>query len=208
MKDMNCFKLKDRVFTVKQTEIFLAYQDKAMADAYVDPRGEGLYLFLGLYMNTNEYEDAEGETTEWSPDLYHNSGIRIEVGNWKELAGMTFEWTSAHDENYAEAGCLYVFGHEDVTAGKIEIQKREGDSFTIRWSGKGHVFWNDEYGENVPFEAEFTATLSQIRIKKIKQIKQVSDEELLKEVSEFIDLNDFRLTTINDEKAFVLDKTR
>lgn len=59
-----------------------------------------------------------------------------------------------YNEKGEEAGSLYVFEHEDVIKGTIEFLRREGRKYYIRWSGTANVFWNDEYGADVPFAFE------------------------------------------------------
>lgn len=95
-----------------------------------------------------------------SPRLYHNNGFVLNISSWKELEGQTLVWESEYNANGEEAGFLCVFEHEAVTKGKIEFLERRGNVFWVRWSGTANVYWNDEYGEDVPFlfegEVRFT----------------------------------------------------
>ncbi|MDE6620861.1 MAG: hypothetical protein K2K74_10320 [Lachnospiraceae bacterium] len=105
-------------------------------------------------------EDEEPFYESVSPRLYHNNGFVLNISSWKELEGQTLAWESEYNANGEEAGFLYVFEHEAVTKGKIEFLERRGNVFLVRWSGMANVYWNDEYGEDVPFlfegEVRFT----------------------------------------------------
>lgn len=116
---------------------------------------EGDFVYELSSEELDELEEGEEPFYESvSPYLYHNNGFALDISSWKELEGQTLCWESEYNENDEEAGSLYVFEHEAVTSGKIEFLERRGTVFLMRWSGTANVYWNDEYGEDVPFVFE------------------------------------------------------
>ena len=50
---------------------------------------------------------------------------------------------------------MYVFEHEDIIKGKIEILSKEENTLTIKWSGIANIYANGGYDADVPFECVF-----------------------------------------------------
>lgn len=123
-----------------------------------------------------------------SPRLYHNNGFELNISSWKELEGLTLDWESEENENGEEAGTLYVFGHEEVTKGTIEFLERRGNIFLMRWSGTANVFWNDEYGEDVPFTFEGEVTFDGISA---HSDVEYTEEEIRTAMKKFINMDEF-----------------
>ena len=88
--------------------------------------------------------------------------------------GYEFVWDNSNNEKNEEAGYFYVVEHEDVTSGIIEILKVDKNNITIRWSGTANIFWNSEFGENVPFDTEFTTTIPMQKKYKINALEKDS----------------------------------
>lgn len=124
-----------------------------------------------------------------SPSLYHNNGFKLDIKSWKDIEGISLEWDSEYNENDEEAGYLYVFEHENVTKGTIKFLKRNKDRFLVSWKGTANVYWNDEYGEDVPFSFEGEV--------KFKGISACCDsistlDELKTAISDFIDIDEYK----------------
>ena len=116
---------------------------------------EGKFVYELSEEELDELDEGEEPFYETvSPSLYHNNGFTLNISSWKELEGQTLVWESEYNENDEEAGYLCVFEHEAVTKGTIEFLERRGNIFLVRWSGTANVYWNDEYGEDVPFVFE------------------------------------------------------
>lgn len=73
------------------------------------------------------------------------------------LKGKKFEWTETTNQEDEDAGWFYVLEHEDVTRGTIEILEVDSDTITYKWTGQANVYWNDEIGSDVPFDAVVVA---------------------------------------------------
>ena len=120
--------------------------------------------------------------------LYHNSGFDLGGKTIRNLKGKRFEWKKA--SNW-EGGTLYVLEHEDVTSGVIEILDVTADTIRIKWTGCGNVFWNKEYGKNVPFEAEIETVLPEIPKYKVLNGMAASVFKIDKDtVLEFLNFDD------------------
>lgn len=178
------FKLKNKEFEVSEAIMSLSFSKEETGE-------NKLLLCLDIEMEEQWIDNAW-----WSPRLYHEDGFKVKINSWKELEGFTSTWDSKYNENDEEAGCLYVFEHEDVTSGKIKILERQDNNFKLRWTGKGNIYWDDEYSEDVPFELECLANFSGIYIGR----SALSDEELNLELSKLINIDEFSLVR---DKNFV-----
>jgi len=143
--------------------------------------------------NDEEEEDYE----EVSPYLYHNNGFSLDVRSWKSVEGISKIWEEPYNEDEEEAGTLCVFGHEDVTSGKIEFLKRKGSVFSVRWSGTANVYWDEEYGENVPFEFEGELLFEGVYAgcDRLSNQKELEDA-----MAEFIDISEFECVSKEHHK--------
>lgn len=129
-----------------------------ITDSFIGVGSENMEIFLFPEVNA-ETEDEDVEYDMNYVRLYHNNGFNTHISNFGELKGKSFVWDSEYNSDGEEAGFLYVQEHEDVTKGTIEILDVKDGRMTVKWSGLANVFWSEEYGENVPFETIFSASL-------------------------------------------------
>lgn len=189
------FKLKNKEFMVEYAEISMCFFDKECCESMGQSGENKLLCFIEIDMEEKWIDEAW-----WSPRIYHNNGITLEIDSWKKLENLTLKWDSEVNERGEEAGYLYVFEHEDVTSGQIQILERQGNKFKIRWTGKANVFWDEEYGEDVPFELETIADFAGITLTCYK----LSDEEANSEIQKMINLDEFEMkTTDNGGKIYI-----
>lgn len=78
-----------------------------------------------------------------------------------DVNGQVVEWVTPFVEETGEGnGGLYVWEHAGMSRAKLSFLERDGVRFRFEWAGVGDVFWDEEYGEDVPFSAagwaEFT----------------------------------------------------
>ncbi len=123
--------------------------------------------------------------------LYHNNGFNTHVSTFEELKGKKFVWNSEYNQDDEEAGVLCVQEHEDVTKGMIEILNVEDNLITIRWSGLANVFWDEKYGEDVPFETIFTVELPTDKLYKIDAYKSTLVKIDKNTLLEILNLDEF-----------------
>ena len=107
-----------------------------------------------------EPREVEGYT--WHPRLYCEA-FSLPVRSWTDLEGRTVRWDSPCDDTGEPHGGLYVFEHEDITDAVLEFRKRTGAVFGFRWAGHANVFFDERYGERVPFLVEGECTFEGIR---------------------------------------------
>lgn len=142
------FKLKDIDYKITDSSVQLIYEDNE----------------IRMYIEVNaETDDENVEYDMRQVYLYHNNGFSTGVENSKQLENMKFVWNASENEAGEEAGTCCVQEHEEITKGSIEVLKVTKKDITIRWRGFANVFWNDEYGADVPFDTEFTAKLPRER---------------------------------------------
>lgn len=138
------FRLKNIEYEISSCWVSLNYEDT------------GIHMYIEVNAETRNQEvDFELRNVI----LYHNNGFDTNVKKPKQLENKKFVWDNPNNEKNEEAGYFYVLEHEDVTKGTIEILKVDKNNVTIRWSGTANIFWNSEFGENVPFDTEFTTTI-------------------------------------------------
>lgn len=142
------FKLNNIKYNIDNTKI------------YIDNEENGIRLSIEVKAST-ENTDIDFELKHIY--LYHNNGFQTGVSKIKDLKGKTYNWSSYINENDEEAGTLYVLEHEDVTKATIEIIDVSEDQMIIKWEGLANIFWNEEFGKNVPYETEFIVKLPKIK---------------------------------------------
>lgn len=150
--------MDDLKFRASEGEFVLKDIVYDITDSFVGVCSENMEIFLFPEINA-ETDDEDVEYDMNYVRLYHNNGFNTHISNFDELKGKSFVWDSEYNSDGEEAGFLYVQEHEDVTKGTIEILDVKDGSMTIKWSGLANVFWDEKYGENVPFETVFSASL-------------------------------------------------
>lgn len=129
----------------------------------------------GIRMHIEVNAETKNEEIDYelrNISLYHDNGFNTNVQEVKQLENKKFVWDNPNNDKNEEAGCLYVVEHEDVTKGTIEILKVDNNSITVHWSGLANIFWDSEFGANVPFDTEFTATIPAQRIYAINALEK------------------------------------
>lgn len=148
MSDLNGkIRLKDIVYNITDTY------------CSASSRNGEIYLFPDTDAECSD-ENVEYELR--SARLYHENGFNTFASSFEELKGKKFVWDSEENADGEEAGTLYVLEHEYLSSGTIEITDVSDGFMTIYWSGLANVYWSEEYGSDIPFEAEFTVKLSKI----------------------------------------------
>lgn len=148
MSDLNGkIRLKDIVYDITDTY------------CSVSSRNGEIYLSLDTDAKCSD-ENVEYELC--SARLYHEDGFNTHASSLEELKGKKFVWDSEENDDGEEAGTLYVLEHEYLSSGTIEITDISDGFMTIYWSGLANVYWSEEYGSDIPFEAEFTVKLPKI----------------------------------------------
>ncbi len=205
------FKLGKLEFAVESADLCAGFSDAGMLvfDLLDKEKKPKIKWYLEIDMEYGDFvtESAQQEAEEEGeepfyesvpPVLYHNNGFRMDVKSWKDLEGMSKTWESDCNKDGEEAGSLYVFEHEDVTSGKIEFLKREGNVFHVKWSGTANVFWDDEYDEDVPFEFEGDATF---RALLASGVDATNLDDMKIELSKYINMDEFEFES---EKTYPL----
>ncbi|WP_252242196.1 hypothetical protein [Clostridium sp. ZBS18] len=193
------FKLGKLKFDVENATLSGSFMDSAMSKRM---QSTGLPEFcwsIEIDMNEGDFvtklDDEELEDDEEiyyesvSPRLYHNNGFRLDIKSWKDIEGLSLKWDSQYNANGEEAGTLYVFEYEDVTGGTIKFLERNGNKFLVRWTGTANVYWNDEYGEDVPFSFEGEVGFSGISAN-CDDISTLDELKII--MTEFINLDEYK----------------
>ena len=97
----------------------------------------------------------------WRPYLYHQ-GLSLAAATPEALAGTSTSWKGLRDETYhhPELGLLCVFGHHDVYDCRLSFGSFSGGRVTLHWTGLCQVFWDEQFGEDVPLRCECSADVA------------------------------------------------
>lgn len=157
--------------------------------------------------------DLEASTRDESIDselrsirLYHNDNFVTQCKDISELKGKKFVWPNSEDKDLGSAGFLYVLEHEEVTSCTMEILDVKDDSLVIKWTGNANVYWNDEFGANVPFSCCVDVSIpkkKEITIKPLEKNRVKIDDNSYLEILNISGFN-FMLGMVSLIKAWNL----
>ncbi|MCM3337489.1 hypothetical protein M3650_02205 [Paenibacillus sp. MER TA 81-3] len=176
-------KIKDRQFPIKEAAITATLLDPYWIDTYGPEYPRHLLWSLNIDTVPREYDEEQ-----WEPRLHHEN-LNFALRSWKGLEGKRHCWSEPLDAEGEPEGGIYVFGHEDITEGNLHIGTRRGNHFQVDWKGVCHIYWDDEYGSDVPFELNCTAVFTGIQI----NCSEKDDERIVAErLSKWIDTGDLQ----------------
>ena len=170
------FVLKDIVYDI--TDVYF----------YAEFRDTEIILSIDLNAETN---DDEVEYDLSSIRLYHENGFNTHAATFEALKGKIIELELDPDADEPTAGSLYVLEHEDITKGTIEITDVSENTITIHWSGLANVYWDEQYGEDVPFDAVFTVDIPQNKLYAMDLFKSESTKIDSDTVLDVLNLEEF-----------------
>jgi hypothetical protein len=174
--------LRNKMFALKSAKLSAAIPDPYWSRTY--GLNEDARLFWSL--DVESVREAEAET--WAPRVDHEN-LHFPIRRWTEVAGQVVEWTERHDGESGEPnGGFYVVEHHDIPRARLSFFERDGTGFRFEWAGVCDVFWDEEFGEDVPFSvsgrAEFTGVI-------VLGSESDSDESLRGRLAEYLDPRDF-----------------
>ena len=141
------FILKDKPFAIKSAELSAAVLDPYWLRKY-HPTGDPR-LFWSLEV------EAEGELGgEVCSPWASVEEMRFPICRWVDVGGQTVEWAGPYDEKAGVPnGRFYLNEHERISRARLRFTERDGVHFRFEWEGVCDVFWDEEYGRDVPFSA-------------------------------------------------------
>jgi hypothetical protein len=142
----------------------------------------------GLVWSLDVGTEPEVGGEMWRPRAYHEN-LHFPIRRWMDVAGQFVEWSARYEEESGEPnGGFYVMEHGDIPRANLRFFERDGVTFRFEWTGVCDVFWNDEYGQDVPFSAagwaEFTSVI-------VYGSESDTDETFRARLAEYLDLRDF-----------------
>jgi hypothetical protein len=152
--------LKDRRFAIARARLSGYINDPYWCDTFNRGKDKELFWAINIEARSQEFDDEM-----WAPSIYHES-LRFPVRNWQALEGQSLTWDSPFDQETGELnGGFYVVEHEAISRATLSIRGRHGKRFHIHWDGLCDVFWDDDFGENVPFAVDAEAEFEGIRVR-------------------------------------------
>lgn len=110
-------------------QITASIGDPYWCDTYND--GNGKAIAWSIHFST------ESDDEELSPPNVDFDGIQIDVPNWHDLVGYSTRWGDAinieTDDRY---GMVYVYDHQLISNGSVQITARDGKSFLVEATGQ------------------------------------------------------------------------
>ena len=174
--------LKDKMFAIKSAEISAAIPDPYWLRTY-HPAGDAR-LFWSLDVEAEQKTGGE----MWEPRAYHEN-LHFPIRRWKDVVGQAAEWSEPYDEEANEHnGGFYVFEHGDISRARLRFPERDGVKFRFEWDGVCDVFWDDDYGQDVPFSASGWAEFTGVTV----QGSELDTDEMLRDrLAQHLDPRDF-----------------
>jgi hypothetical protein len=174
--------LKDRSFALERAELSAAIPDPYWSRKY-NPTGDAR-LFWSLDVEAKCVPDGE----MWRPRVYHQN-LRFPIRQWTEVVGQEVEWSARYDERSGEPnGGFYVLEHGDIPRARLRFVERDGVNFRFEWEGVCDVFWDEEYGQDVPFWASGWAGFTGVIV---RGSESDTTETLRLRLAEYLDTRGF-----------------
>lgn len=152
--------IRDRAFPIERVTLGAEMQDPCgHKNTWIGGFVPKPMLFLELEA---AWLDYDGEI--WSPILTYD-WLPFPSRDWRALANREIRWTEVIDsETGMRNGNMYVFGHHDIYESELVFGDRDGLDFDVSWHGLCDIFWDDDFGERVPFAATAKARFRDVRL--------------------------------------------
>ncbi len=157
--------------------------------AVADSNGEGYKLYWGIEFVSVDRE-VEGDFISPCIDF----SLQPNIANWHDLAGVKMQWsTPINPETDARYGLTYVYDHQLISSGSLEITSRDGDLFRIVASGQNE--------EGQKFEIDAPARFIGIFVRGTKSDNERTIQERLSRLIDASDLQGSRFELDADGKV-------
>lgn len=118
-----------REYKITKGEIVAALGDPYWCDTYNGGKGKSLGWSIEFETDSNDLDFP-------SPSVSFD-GIQVDIKNWHELVGYQNQWTDAiNSETDDRYGLIYVYNHQLISDGRIQIVARDRAKFRIVASGQ------------------------------------------------------------------------
>jgi hypothetical protein len=143
MPNTSQFTFDGHAYQIVKAEITAAIGDPYWCDTYNHGKGKSISWFI-LF-------ETESDDDELFPPSVDFDGIQIDVKNWHDLVGYQTQWTTPINPNTDDRyGMTYVYDHQLISRGHIQITGRDGAKFHVVASGQNE--WGEGFAINAPAE--------------------------------------------------------
>jgi hypothetical protein len=128
------FTFDGRQYQITNAEILAAIGDPYWCDTFNKGKGKTISWGIRFQTETDEEDDDDGDMPHPNVDF---DGLQIRVKNWYDLAGYEAAWDKPiNPETDQRYGMTYVFDHQLISTGRLQIASRKGTEFRIVASGQ------------------------------------------------------------------------
>lgn len=174
--------LRNKTFALKSAKLSAAIPDPYWSHTY-NPNGDAR-----LFWSLDVAAEREPAGEMWGPLVYHEN-LHFPIRRWVEVAGQLVAWSERCDEESGEPnGGFYVLEHGDIPRARLSFFERDCTHFRFEWAGVCDVFWDKEYGQDVPFSVEGWAEFTEVIV---RGSESDTDETLRSRLAEYLDPRDF-----------------
>lgn len=174
--------LRNKTFALKSAELSAAIPDPYWSHMY-NPTGDSR-----LFWSLNVQAEREPEGEMWGPRVYHEN-LHFPIRRWMDVVGQVIEWSERYEEKSGEPnGGFYVLEHGDIPAALLRFPERNGIAVRFEWEGICDVFWDDDYGQDVPFWASGWAEFNRVIV---RGSESDTDATFRDRLAEYLDPSDF-----------------
>lgn len=187
---LNTLKLKNTEYKIVKAELTATIPDPYWIDTYNSSESKKIGWFLDI--EAEPFDESEKALDGYGINISHEY-LTFNIKSWKEIEGKVVNWDTPFNEYDEPNGNLYVFSHEDILNGNIEFSKRIGNKFITTWKGNGNIFWDDEFGKNVPFELNCEVTFKEVIV---RCSEKDDNESVIQRIVQNLDPKEFEISTI------------
>jgi hypothetical protein len=118
-------------YAIDHADIVAALPDPYWCDTYNKGKGKALSWSIRFEAKEKVLDDEPR-----SPNVEFNGLDFLKIKDWHDLVGTSVTWSKPVNETTGERyGTTYVFDHQLIMTGKLEITRRKGTVFSVVASG-------------------------------------------------------------------------
>ncbi len=174
-------------YAIDRAEIVAVLPDPYWCDTYNNGQGKALSWSIRF-----EAKGREISGDSLSPHVSFDGLNFLKVTDWRDLAGTSITWTEpVNDETGGRYGLTYLYDHQLIINGKLQVKLRDGTVFRIVASGE------NEEGQKFSINAD--ARFVEVRV---NGSEKDNDEQIRERLSKHLSLKHLKPTPFKIESEY------